>query len=402
VIFYKVQKNAKPGSINSTKAIPVKLWGGLLGINIDSGLFADQSRLTSSQDPSIYDVSIEYKEVGSSLKFQIFINGNIVATVYDNSPIPNYKANNNVALFIRGGSRVMFENLYALKCNYAENTVSSTGTLEESIVKFGGELTASAAFSQYSIPEMIQSTYLSGISVAGAPSYNIYYEEFGTIFREVSYFDIRYDKAYPALTAQIAPTFNNEKGFIISGFSAGAYGAEFLVFNVTDTILSLDSTSGNYLRILGVALTQQSNNELTVDEYYSKKSSLSDPEFKGDSLIYSPVKVKQEYQDIKFSRITNGKKEFSLTVPYIQSHDSANDMMGWLTGKIMKPRKSIGVKVFAMPILQLGDIVSIDYLDKNGTVEVADRNDRFIIYSIEYSRTADSGPEMVVYLSEVK
>jgi hypothetical protein len=48
----------------------------------------------------------------------------------------------------------------------------------------------------------------------------------------------------------------------------------------------------------------------------------------------------------------------------------------------MKPRKSIGVKLFAMPILQLGDIVSIDYVDKSGTVEVAEKTERFIIYSI--------------------
>jgi hypothetical protein len=402
VIFYKVQRNAKEDTTDRSKAIPIKLWGGLIGVNIDTGLFADQSRLTSSQDPSIYDVAIEYKEVGSSLMFQIFINGDIVATVYDKNPIDNWKVNNRVGTFIRGGSRVMFEKLYALTFNYAENTVSSIGTLQDSVFGSGGDLEASTAFNKYSIPGMIQSTYLSGISVDGAPSYEIYYEEFGTIFREAAYFDVRYDKAYPALTAKIAPTFNKNKGFAISGFSAGAYGAEFLIFNITDTILSLDSTSGNYLRILGVALTQQSNNELTVDEYYSRKSSLSDPEFKGDSLIYSPVKVKKEYQDIKFSRITNGKKEFSLTVPYIQSQDSASEMMGWLTDKVMKPRKSIGVKLFAMPILQLGDIVNIDYVDKDGTVEVAEKTERFIIYSIDYSRSASGGPEMIVYLSEVK
>jgi hypothetical protein len=77
-------------------------------------------------------------------------------------------------------------------------------------------------------------------------------------------------------------------------------------------------------------------------------------------------------------------------------------MMGWLTDKVMKPRKAIGVKLFAMPILQLGDIVSIDYVDKNGTVEVAEKTERFIIYSIDYSRSASGGPEMIVYLSEVK
>jgi hypothetical protein len=401
VIFYKIQRSAEPGTVNTTKAIPVKLWGGLLGINIDTGLFADQSRLNASQDPSIYDVAIEYKEIGSSLMFQIFINGDIVATVYDNDPIQNWKLNNNVAMFIRGGSRVMFENLHALACNYSENTVSSIGTLKESVFGINGDIETSGAFSKYSLPGMIQSTYLSGISVNGAPSYNIYYEEFGTIFREMAHFDIRYDKAYPALTAKIAPTFNKNKGFVISGFSAGAYGAEFLIFNATDTILNLDSTSGNYLRILGVSLTQQSSHELTVDEYYSKKSNLSDPQFSGDSLVYSPYKVKQEYQDIKFSRITNGKKEFSLTVPYIQTQDAAEDMMGWITERVMKPRKSVGINVFAMPIIQLGDIISIDYKDKDGTIQISDTTKRFVVYSIDYSRASGSGPEMILYVSEV-
>lgn len=401
VIFYKIQRSAEPGTVNTTKAVPVKLWGGLLGINIDTGLFADQSRLNASQDPSIYDVAIEYKEIGSSLMFQIFINGDIVATVYDSDPIQNWKLNNNIAMFIRGGSRVMFENLHALACNYAENTVSSIGTLKESVFGVSGDLETSAAFSKYSLPGMIQSTYLSGISINGAPSYNIYYEEFGTIFREMAHFDIRYDKAYPALTAKIAPTFNKNKGYIVSGFSAGAYGAEFLIFNATDTILNLDATSGNYLRILGVALTQQSSHELTVDEYYSKKSNLSDPQFAGNSLVYSPVKFKQEYQDIKFSRITNGKKEFSLTVPYVQTQDAAEDLMGWITDKIMKPRKSVGINVFAMPTIQLGDIISIDYLDKNNVTQIADSSKRFVVYSIEYSRASGSGPEMTLYVSEV-
>jgi hypothetical protein len=401
VIFYKIQRDAQPGTNNTTEAVPVKLWGGLLDINIDSGLFADQARLNASQDPSIYDVAIEHKEVGSSLMFQIFINGSIVATVYDNNPIQNWKTNNNVALFVRGGSRVMFENLFALACNYAENTVSSLGTIQESVFGVTGEIDVSSAFNKYSLPGIIQSTYLTGIGVNGAPSYNVYYEEFGTIFREVAHFDVRYDKAFPALTAKIAPTFNKNKGFVISGFSAGAYGAEFLVFNATDTVLNLDSTSGNYLRILGVALTQQSSHELTVDEYYSKKSNLSDPQFKEGALIYSPVKIKEEYQDIKFSRITNGRKEFSLNTPYIQSKDAADEMMGWITQRVMKPRKSVGLNLFAMPILQLGDIVNIEYTSNIGVDEILPSSSRFVVYSIEYSRTIDGGPEMLVYLSEV-
>jgi hypothetical protein len=79
----------------------------------------------------------------------------------------------------------------------------------------------------------------------------------------------------PHLYAKLSPTFNRLKGYTVSNFFAGAYGAQFLIFNATDTALSLDSASGNYLRIQGVTFTQESSNELTVDEYFEKYSNPS-------------------------------------------------------------------------------------------------------------------------------
>jgi hypothetical protein len=72
-------------------------------------------------------------------------------------------------------------------------------------------------------------------------------------------------------------------------------------------------------------------------------------------------------------------------------------MMSWLIKKIMKPRKSIGIEMFPMPTLQLGDIVELEYI-KNDIDELSDS--RFVVYSIEYRRR-ENGPSMTVYLSEV-
>jgi hypothetical protein len=94
-----------------------------------------------------------------------------------------------------------------------------------------------------------------------------------------------------------------------------------------------------------------------------------------------------------------GKKDFSLDVPYIQSQDDAENLMSWLVNKITKPRKSVGVKIFANPMIQLGDILSIDYVE-NGIDKVANAEARFVVYNIEYSKTVE-GPEMSIYLSEV-
>lgn len=391
VMFYKVKQES-----GTTKAIPIKLWAGLTQIVVDDGKFTGQSRILGEDITTVYDLAVEYENIGSSRKFFLYINNNIVAIVDDEDPLPIY---NNMALFVRGSARCMFENIYALTNNYSKDSSYILDTPMSSAFD-DNEISVNESFRKYAMSGMIQSTYLSGITSSQVPKYNLYFEEFGTIMREASYFNIRYDKAYPALYAKLSPTFNNIKGYVTSGFVAGAYGAEFMIFNATDTALSLDESSGNYLRIQGITFTQQSPNELSVDEYFSKKSDLSNPSVIGSNLIYSPLVFDKSYKDIKYSRLTHGKKEFTLNAPYIQSKDDANSMMSWMTSKIMKPRKSIGLKIFATPTIQLGDIVKLKYSGKDGFEEASDIDSRFVVYSIDYSKNND-GPSMSIYISEV-
>lgn len=390
IVFYKVQKDSA-----SNKAIPVKLWESLGQIIVDDGKFTGQYRMSSEKDPTVYDLAVEYLDVGNVRKFYLYINGKLLKIVEDVNPMPKY---NNMAVFVRGSSRCMFENLYALTTNYSQSTSSAIDTPVNSIFD-SDELNTNESFKKYAMSGIIQGTYLSGVSPSQPPQYQLYFEEFGSIMREASLFNIKYDKAYPALYAKLSPTFNRIKGYSVSGFRAGAYGAEFMIFNATDTALSLDSGSGNYLRIQGITFTQENPNTLTVDDFYSRNSDLSNPKFVGDSLVRSPFKVKKDYEDIKLSRMAHGLKEFSIDSPYIQSQDAANSLMSWLTQKIMKPRKSVGIKVFAMPTLQLGDIVTIDYSEQ-GISMIDNKTKRFVVYNIEYAKD-QTGPSMTVYVSEV-
>ena len=395
VIFYKIQRNASATS-DSEKAIPVKLFSGLAGIFVDDGIFVGQSRLSIEDNTSVYDLAVEYEDVEGIRTFYLYINNVMVGIAEDRNPLPVV---NNVALFVRGNAKCMFENIYALADNYSQNT---TFSLETPVNSAFGEidLNAKNSLSRYSLSGLIQSTYLSGIGTLEPPKYNIYFEEFGTIMREAAYFDIRYDKAYPALFAKIAETFSRVKGFTVSGFFASAYGAEFLVFNHTDTILNLDSSSGNYLRIQGVTFTQQSSNEFTVDEYFQNRTNFASPvKIEGGGVI-SPIDEKKYYTDIKLSRMTEGTKEFVIESSYIQSRDAAERMMEWLVRKIMKPRKSVGVNVFGMPYLQLGDILEIDYRSEEGVDEIAPLGKRFVVYNIEHSRN-ENDSIMRIFLSEV-
>ena len=391
VVFYKIKKDS-----SNSNAIPVKLWGGLSKIIVDDGKFTGQQRLAGEENSTVYDLSVEYIDIGNTRRFYLYINNQLIKVVDDTDPLPTY---NNMALFVRGSSKCMFENVYALSKNYSQNTVF---TVNETLGQVFGDkdVDVTESFRKYAMSGVIQSTYLSGISAQQPPKYNIYFEEFGSIMRECAYFDIKYDRAYPALYAKLSPTFNNIKGYTTSGFYADSYGAEFLIFNSTDKALNLDETTGNFLRIQGITFTQDTTHELTVDEFFKKRGNLSDPELVGSTLTYSPLVEKSRYDEIKLSRLTYGKNEFSIDSPYIQTQDDADAMMNWIINKLMVPKKSVGMNIFSIPTLQLGDIVTINYKDSSGLDLVSQDTSRFVVYNIEYQRS-ESGPNMTIYLSEV-
>lgn len=403
IIFYKVV----PGTVDGvTAAVPKKLWGGIGKILVDEGTLVGQDRLTAQSNPTVYDLAVEYEDIGSVRRFYLYINNAIVATVDDVSPLPWY---NGMALFTRGSSKCMFENIYALK-NVQQQDVGATlvknirnqyGRLTSTSISpvFGDdELTSSESLRKYSISGLIQSTLLSGISAGAAPKYKIYFEEFGTIMRECAYFNIRYDQAYPALVAVIAPSISKEKSYTISGFRAGSYGAEFLIFNNTDKLMSLDETTGNYLRIFGVTFTQNTSNVLTVDDFFRKRSDQSDPLYVNNTL-YSPQVAEKTYQNIQLSRSKYGKRDFSLDSPYIQNDDTANNLMSWIVGKTLRQRKKIGLETFGTSHLQLGDIVTIDYTLPDG-YKFVDPETQFVVSSISYKRNQE-GPTTAIRVVEV-
>jgi hypothetical protein len=409
IFFYKVVGDTTANT--ATKAIPVKLWTGLTSILVDDGRFTGQYRMKGEEKPTVYDIAVEVRttrgsnkpnstEVASvqSYEFLIYMNNKLIGRVEDTSPIE--VATPKTALFVRGTSKVMFENIYAVKNNDASNYYDTAETPLNAAISFNDEFVTDDVFDKYCIQPAIRDTYLTGISPIAPRSADIFFEEFGTIMREAAYFNIRYDKAYPALVAKIAPTFNRLKGYSISGFVSNAYGAEFLVFNTTDKILNLDETSGNYLRILGVTFTQESQHDLTVDEFFKENGNITDVDTYGRIDANEVFDNKRDYRSIKNSRISYGRKEFNISSEYIQTQDAAESLMSWMIDKIVKPRKSIGLTVFPIPTLQLGDIVNIDYKDADNVDQIANNDTRFVVYNIEYKRSLN-GPDMTVYLSEI-
>ena len=376
--------------------IPYKLWSGLTSINVDSGEFYGQSRLLAEQNSTVYDLAAEYVNIGSTRRFYIYLNGKQLTFVDDETPLPEI---NSFALFTRGTSKCMFENVYALARNYSQNTVAP---VQSGIAQIFGdsEIDATEALRKYALSGIVQKTYLSGINSLEEPNYSMYFEEFGTILRQAAYFNVLYDRAYPALSANLMKTTNRIKGYATSGFYAWSYGAEFLIFNCTDFAITLDDTSGNFLKILGVAFTQNTSYSMTIDDLYKKRSNLLDTSLNKSPVLRSSTFIDQEYNRIKNSIDKYGRNEFTIESPYIQSTDAAENVFGWVVDKVCKPRKMIGARLFGVENIQLGDIVKIKYINSDNINIISNPDMRFTVYHIEYVKD-ENGPSTTVFLAEV-
>lgn len=315
-----------------------------------------------------------------AINFYLFINGILIKAVKDRNPLP---VKTTAALFVRASSECMFENFYAIQDLVVRNNNSIIADTENVFDRTS--VTTNEFMSKYAISGMIQSTYLTNISPNNPLKMRLYYEEFGTIMRECVHFNVEYDKAYPAFFSRIAKTFSSDKTFTVSGYYGGPYEAEFLIFNAADKAIVLDDTTGSYLRILGVTFTQNSVENLSVDDFYNELSDFSNPEYSGDYLL-SPQDFLNDFNKIKASRSKYGNKEFTLDSIYIQSKDQASDLMQWLINKTMKPRKDLTVTTFPIPTLQLGDIVSIQYSSPTN-IDYVDPSKRFVVNDISYSHS---------------
>jgi hypothetical protein len=396
VNFYKVKNEVDQDNQPTGNAIPISLFKMQTSILSDFGQFVGQGNAMGEENPSVYDIAVEYVKVSATrIKFYLYLNNDLLAIVDDKDALPIM---NTFALFNRGSSKVMFENVYALGQNYRNNPDRDINLPTVSPVFSNNNSYVANTLNKYAVSGILQEAMLSNVDPQSGARSGIYYDEFGTIMREAAYFNIKYDKAYPALSAKLAPTVNKDRNYVVSGFTANAYGAEFLVFNATDTVLNLDSSTGNYLRIIGVAFNEESKNTLTVDQYYTKNSDFSNPTFSGTDL--RTVDAFNEYIDIKNSRSTYGVKSFNINADYIQTQDEANALMGWVLSKTSKPRKSVGLSVFGIPYVQLGDIVKVNYVDDDGVGQVSLKDSRYVVYTIEYSRD-ENGPSTIIYLSEV-
>ena len=402
LFFYKLKKD-----VNGI-LIPTILHEEFRNILVDTGKFSAKVLKTQETD-SVYDIGISVSKTStSSWVFSLYLDNEQIKIVEDKTPI-NSGVSESISLFVRGSSQVMFENTYAMRRFLTKNEMTilsnknltpaerekQTKSFANSANVFDDTKVSGISVSKYTLSPLVQTGFLSKLSTSSIPENQIFYEEFGSIMRECAYFNVKFDKAYPALTSLMSPIPASLGGYVVSGYNSTPYRAEFLIFNTTDFVLDLGANK-DYLdnvSITGVTFTQEAARDLTVDEFLTDKSNYT------NQVNYNPVEYKNKYTDIKNNRLLYGSKSFVIDSPYIQTADLAQNLMSFVINRISKPRKVAAVRVFGMPIIQLGDIVSFLY-DTTKTLPNTVSGNNFVVYASEYQRE-ETGPSTLLYLSEV-
>lgn len=372
-------------------AIPRVLFQAKSNILVDYSSMVGSSRIVPGENPPVYDLRIETQREGQGMRFFLYINNVYIGTAFDENVEPT-KITNSVAVFVRGTSKCMFEHVYAISNNpeylYTSNLNELKAAQETRDYVYDN-------IKNYGINRTIISEYLNTMKTTGFEK-SVFYDEFGTILRECAYFNVRYDKAYPALVAKVSNNINPLLGYHVSNFVPTPYGAEFMLFNTTDAPLVMDSSNINYFTITGITFTAESNEEVTVDDYFNAVSDYS--QYYSSGIPSNTSNIQNDLTTIKNSRSMYGKKEFSIEAPYIQDRDTAYNMMGWMIQKIKKPKLAVSIDLFSLPIIQIGDIIQVEY-QANNNIDIP-YSSRFVVYASDVS-AADGDISQKIYLSEV-
>jgi len=386
VIFYRLK-------LTDGILKPTVLFSTFQNIIVDSGKFA--SKVKGQQDSiedSVYDIGLKVNKINNKdWRISVYFNGQLLKVVQDKEPITS-GISQNISLFTRGSSQVMFNDVYAIKTLTKKPAAIEVSASSEI---FSGNKTSNLSYSKYSLSPLVSSGFLSSLSPSEVPENSIYYEEFGTVMRECAYLDVKFDKVYPALRSKIPAQVASVSEYLVAGYSSTPYRAEFLVFNTSDFAIGLGDGEGygTILNIVGIGYTEEVARELTVDGFYNNRSDFS------TNSDYSSQIYKNRYTEIKSNRLSYGNKAFTIESPYIQSEETATELMEYIINKVSVPRKAVAVQTFGMPIIQLGDLVKFSY-DTNLILPNTVTDNNFVVYGIEQD-VSEAGPSTTIYLSEV-
>ena len=280
-----------------------------------------------------YDLDVRFDWTGSNIIFSIMVNGmtRMNVTLGPGQGVGE-PLGGRYGMFTRGFTSVEFEYLYA--STYAINdTFDQTGYWD--LIKGGyksNQWDAEWVYNTKTQTRIVRGKRTTITSKYGSRLF----DEFGPIVHEVREFDVKFSKT-PVLHSNLY--FSNESQVICPEYLPNAFGAKFVLANISraNAVVSgedsytfgIDNTVDQKLLIYGRTFTQDDEKTYTV----------------------------RDTQGVK----RRGEVSTDFNSPWIQTEAAAKNLGDWIILHWSGGADEVEVEVFGNPLLQLTDLVSINY-----------------------------------------
>ncbi len=311
------------------------------------------------------EVDITVTEVGSTHSIDVNVNGARVATVV--VPVPwKVTANGRFGMHVRGQTKVAVEYLYGLNRVEASDPDSSTWYDRVHGGYQGSQWDREFVYNYYTgIPKIGRNTTKKTIKYAQQ-----YFDEFGPIAHEVREFDIKFDPK-PVLHSQLYLT--NDWQAIVPEYRSTPFGAKFILANTSrenavvngeDNLSFTGNTVSQVLCVYGRVITQAEAAEVVV---------------KSDGQIQR-----------------RGRIDTEISSTWIQTEAAAKALGDWIVKHWAESADEQTVEIFGNPMLEVGDVVAVEYAEKAMTTATHK------YYVVNVSNSFDEGLSTTLVLRRVR
>lgn len=310
----------------SRKSHVIKKFGNTNGVGIPMVIAEEQW----------IELDVAFQIVAGSHVISIFVNGVNQMTVtvpadWGNPPQGRF------GVFSRGQTKASFEYLYGI--DYGEvQPDDNTGWYDRIHGGYQSDQWAREFMFKTKTGTRMVNKHWTKYKSAYAQQY---FDEFGAICHEVREFEVKFDPA-PVLHSQLYLT--NDWQVICPEYTSTPFGAKFLLANTSrdnavingeDNLSFPGSSVNQVLGVYGRVVTQAEAAQVVA---------------KNDGQIQR-----------------RGRIDAEISSPWIQTKAHADDLSAWVLKHWAEAADELTVSIFGNPMLEIGDVVTIDYPDKNMT-----------------------------------
>lgn len=286
-----------------------------------------------------YDMDVKITPGTSSRTFNVLINGVSSISATHNATVPIENRGARCGIFVRNSTSCQFEYFY--NSRDSTNPSFDQATWWDKI-RGGYQSNQSNAEITY---DAYSTRRLSSRASVSRPvrSTARFFDEFGPIVHEVRKYDVKFEKS-PVVYSQIY--LSNDTQIICPEYNSSAFGAQFILANASrqnavasgeDTItFGVDNPVSQKMIIYGRNFIEEDSRKHTVEDATAIKR--------------------------------RGRVVTQIASKWIQSESAAKELGSWILRHWSGGNDQVQVTVFGNPLIQIADVVSVNYPNQNMTV----------------------------------